>query len=254
MGRRALQAHPADFLMSRNGEDTMTGDIVLLSGGAAHGLVSALVPAFREETGVGIDGTFGAVGAMREMLRSGRPADLLILTRPIIDELVAEGRARAESVSELGTVRTAIAVRADDPDPDVSSVDGLRAALLAADEIHFPDPALATAGIHFAKVLDRLAIAAQVAYRQRIQPNGARAMAELAASTAARPIGCTQLTEILNTSGVRAVGALPEPFGLATAYVAAVCAGSPRERLARAFVDRMTDAAAAGHRLNAGFE
>ena len=30
---------------------------------------------------------------------------------------------------------------------------GLAAALLAADAIYFPDPALATAGIHFAKVM-----------------------------------------------------------------------------------------------------
>ena len=48
----------------------------------------------------------------------------------------------------------AIAVRAGDPAPPVGDAAELRAALLAADAIYFPDPKLATAGIHFAKVLD----------------------------------------------------------------------------------------------------
>ncbi|QYK40847.1 MAG: substrate-binding domain-containing protein [Paracoccaceae bacterium] len=232
----------------------MTQDIVLLSGGAAHGLVAALEPAFRADTGAGISGTFGAVGAMRDLLRSGTAADLLILTGPIIADLVREGRALADSVTDIGLVRTAVAVRAGDAAPDVSGADALRAALLAADEIYFPDPALATAGIHFAGVLDRLGIAGQMADRLRIHPNGARAMAALAASGAARPIGCTQITEILITPGVRAVGSLPDPFGLATTYVAAVCAGSPRAALARGFIAAMVADTAAGQRRRSGFE
>ena len=53
---------------------------------------------------------------------------------------------------------TAIAVRSGDASPPVGDADSLRAALLAADAIYFPDPKLATAGIHFAKVLDQLGI------------------------------------------------------------------------------------------------
>ena len=37
----------------------------ILSGGAAQGLVESLRPAFEAETGCAIEGTFGAVGAMR---------------------------------------------------------------------------------------------------------------------------------------------------------------------------------------------
>ena len=47
--------------------------LTLLSGGAAHGLVAALAPQFKAETGADIDGTFGAVGAMRDKLLAGAP-------------------------------------------------------------------------------------------------------------------------------------------------------------------------------------
>ncbi len=121
--------------------------------------------------------------------------------------------------------------------PPVGDADSLRAALLAADAIYFPDPKLATAGIHFAKVLDRLGIREAVADRLRPYPNGATAMREMA-SAQGRPIGCTQVTEILNTPGVTLVAPLPQEFELATIYTAAVAtrsaspdAGPPSRRL-----------------------
>jgi len=50
----------------------------VLSGGAAQGVVIALAAGFRAATGYEIDGTFGAVGAMKEKLLAGTPADVLI--------------------------------------------------------------------------------------------------------------------------------------------------------------------------------
>ena len=232
----------------------MDKTIILLSGGAADGLVTALAPGFKAETGVGVQGTFGAVGAMREKLRAGEAADLVILTRPIIDELAEAGMVAPDSVRDIGIVRTAIAVREGDPAPRVSTADALRAALRAADEIHFPDPALATAGIHFAKVLDRLGIADEKAHALRTYPNGATAMRALAASTAASPIGCTQVTEILITQGARLVANLPDELGLATTYTAAVVRDAANADNARSFVGRLTAADSAAQRRDAGFE
>jgi molybdate transport system substrate-binding protein len=135
----------------------------------------------------------------------------------------------------------------------VDSGAALRDALLAADEIYFPDPKQATAGIHFANVLKTLGIWDEVAERARTFPNGATAMRELAGSKGARPIGCTQVTEILNTSGVALVGPLPEGHELATVYTAAVCAKSSAPEVARALIALLTDDASAEHRRRAGF-
>jgi molybdate transport system substrate-binding protein len=226
----------------------------VLSGGAAQGLVTALAGEFRAATGYEIAGTFGAVGAMKEKLLGGAPADVLILTRALIDELAVAGQVAPGTAADLGRVRTGVAVRAGDPVPEVGSADGLRTALRGADRIFFPDPQRATAGIHFARVLEQLGIAAEVAARLSTHPNGATAMRELASAGGARPIGVTQITEILNTPGVALVGPLPREFELATVYAAAVCARAAAPEVAKRLVALLGAGAQRDLRARAGFE
>jgi molybdate transport system substrate-binding protein len=208
----------------------------ILSGGAAQGLVETLRPAFEARTGCRIEGTFGAVGAMKAHLLAGEPADLMILSRSLIDELAREGHVVAASVTDVAKAATAVAVRRGDPLPAIADKAGLRAALLAADAIHFPDPAQATAGIHFAKVMRELGISDAVAGRLRTAPNGATAMRALGASTARQPIGCTQETEIRATPGIVLVAPLPPGCELVTTYTAAVTTNAQRPAEAAAFV------------------
>jgi len=226
----------------------------VLSGGAAQGLVGALASQFKAETGCDIAGTFGAVGAMRDKLIGGAPADLLILTQALIAELTQSGHVVAGSAADIGVVRTAIAARAGDPAPPIGDAAELRSALLGADAIYFPDPKLATAGIHVAKVLDRLGIGRDVTMRLRPYPNGAAAMHALAATRSKQPIGCTQVTEILNTPGVTLVGPLPKEFELATVYTAGVCTRAIRSDQARQLVAFLSGEASRDARERAGFE
>jgi len=227
--------------------------LTILSGGAANGLVAALGGQFKAETGADIDGTFGAVGAMRDKLIGGAGADLLILTSALIAELTRAGDVVAGSAADLGTITTGVAVRSGDPSPEIGDADALRAALRAADGIYFPDPKLATAGIHFAKVLERLGVAGEVAARLRTFPNGQTAMAALAATQGGRPIGCTQITEILNTEGVTLVGDLPPAFALATVYTLGVCTKAQSPELARRFATMLTGEASRELRRRLGF-
>jgi molybdate transport system substrate-binding protein len=227
--------------------------LTILSGGAAHGLVSALAPQFSTQTGWEIDGNFGAVGAMRDKLLAGAPADLLILTQALIAELADRGLVVPGSAIDIGTVATAIAIRSGAPAPQVNDADGLRAALLAADAVYFPDPQLATAGIHFARVTERLGLAEQLAPRLKPFPNGASAMRELAASKSARPIGCTQVTEILNTPGVQLVAPLPSGYELETVYTAAVTSRAALPNEARVLAQLLANPSTRAARGRAGF-
>ena len=226
----------------------------LLSGGAAHGVVDALAPQFGVETGAEIVGTFGPVGAMKDRLLAGEPAELVILTKALIAELAALGHVLSDSCADLGRVRTGVAVKQGDPIPDVSSTPALRAALLAAKEIYFPDPVRATAGIHFAKVLDSLGLREALASRLRSHPSGAAAMRAMSRATASHLLGCTQITEIMVTPGVSLVGPLPAEFELATVYSAAVCTKAASAQLARRLVILLTSEATRALRAQLGFE
>ena len=225
----------------------------LLSGGAAHGLVASLSAQFKSMTGLDIDGEFSAVGAMAAKLEAGDAADLVVLTRAIIADLAGRGLVVSDTVADLGTVETSVAVRAGDPPVSTPDASSLRAALLAAEEIFVPDTKASTAGIHVAKVLDRLGIANEVAGRLKVYPNGATAMRQLAASGAARAVGCTQSTEIISTQGVRLCDPLPDGYELATVYTAAVTSRAGQADAAKRLIALLTAADSRALRAKAGF-
>ena len=226
----------------------------ILSAGAAQGLVASLAEDFRADMGARIDGTYSAVGAIRERVVAGERCDVVILTAPLISLLEDAGHVLPSSAAPLGRVGTGIAVRAGESLPRIADAAALRNTLVEATGLYFPDPERATAGIHFMKVLRELDIADEVAARFHTFPNGATTMRELAASAAPGLVGCTQITEIKYTPGVVLVGALPRDFALSTLYSAAVGAESREPDLAREFVRRLTAPATRALRENAGFD
>ena len=233
----------------------------LLCAGAAQGLVKALQERFTQSTGAAIEARFGAVGAMKEALLAGDACDVFIVTQTMVDALCAEGLLRSDTRSALGRVRTGVAVKRGDALPDVATPAALKAALLAADAIYFPDPVRATAGIHFAKVMQELGVHDELQPRFRTFPNGATAMREMAAGSDRRAIGCTQVTEINYTEGVQLVAPLPVEFELATVYSAAVtsrtmddAAQATQANLAAQFIALLTSDGAAPLRAAGGFE
>jgi molybdate transport system substrate-binding protein len=231
----------------------MARTLRILSGGAAQGLVSRLQPAFEKKHDCVIEGSFGAVGAMRDKLLGGAPCDLLILTQALIEELAAQARADAATVQPVGLVQTGVALKEKRAPVTIRSPEDLKALLQAAPAIYFPDPAKATAGIHFLKVLQALGLADD-AQRLKTYPNGATAMAALAQSAERDAVGCTQVTEILITPGVRLTGLLPPPHQLVTTYTAAVAAAAQEPELALALIDALTADSAAEVRGRCGFE
>ena len=226
----------------------------LLSAGAAQGLVKALQSGFEQSAGCELQARFGAVGAMKELLLSGEPCDLMILSDSLVDEQVAAGRLRGDRRAALGRVRTGVAVKSGQPHPDVSTPDALRAALSAAEAVYFPDPQRATAGIHFARVMAELGVDQALAARLRPFPNGATAMGEMARTGPAGALGCTQVTEILYTEGVDLVAVLPPRFELATTYTAAVAVDARQPELAAQLLSLLASPEQLALRRAGGFE
>lgn len=226
----------------------------ILSGGAAKGLVGQLEAQFLAQTNGSVSGTYGAVGLMKEQLLAGAPCDVLILTQALIDQLTASGYVVAGSAHALGLVKTGVAVKTGEPQPKVDTAVTLKATLLAATGIYFPDPVKATAGIHFMKVLQELGIDKELAPLLRVFPNGATAMGEMAKSDEVGLVGCTQVTEILYTSGVQLVDVLPKEFELATVYTAAVCTKAAQPQAAKALIKMLSSPEAAELRRMGGFE
>ena len=228
-------------------------DVYLLSGGAAAGLVNPLKAQFEANHACTLHGTFSAVGAMKEAVLQGTPCDVVILSQALVQGLIDSGHVKAGSLRALGVVKTGIAVKHGSTYPAIASRADLQAAFRAAEGIYFPDPKLATAGIHFFKVLQTLGLDVELADRFRTFSNGATAMKAMAQATG-QVIGCTQVTEIKYTEGVDLVGVLPQEFELATVYALGISSQAQQPALAQALSDALTDTSTESLRLAGGFE
>ena len=240
--------------MSAAGKASGQRSLKLLCAGAVKGLVAALESRFLAARGAAIEGRFGAVGAMREALLGGAACDVLVVTAAMLAVLRDQGVVAESPFAAIGEVRTGVAARSGEAVPRIDSAADLKAALVAAPALYVPDTVQSTAGKHVVAVLERLGIAAEIAPRLSVHPNGATAMRALAESGPPGALGCTQVTEILYTPGLALVGALPEPFGLSTVYAAGVGRDSAEPALAAAFIALLAGDDAATTRRAGGFE
>jgi molybdate transport system substrate-binding protein len=230
----------------------MTTTLKLMSGGAAQGLIEELRDDFERVHDCRIQGSFGAIGGMKDRLLAGEACDLFIVSDAMVRDMASQGHIDAGSITPLGNVHTGLATLEGAQFAPVTDEASLRTFLAGASAIHFPDPAKATAGIHFMKVLKALGL--DTAGTLRTHPNGNTAMKALAQAADPRAVGCTQVTEILFTPGVRLHGLLPAPHGLATVYTAGVCTNAAEPALARALAAALAAPDAAAARRACGFE
>jgi molybdate transport system substrate-binding protein len=225
----------------------------ILSAGAAQAVTERVIEAFERDTGARVVADFGAVGAMKAKFTGGEGADVIILTRAMIDELAQAGRVARDSTFDLGRVGTGVAVRKGATVPDVSDADALRRCIGAASRIVCPDPAIATAGKIVMSLLEKLAVSDAVRARLQFFPNGYAAMTWLAGTDDAA-VGITQVTEILPNAGVTYAGPLPDAFQMKATYTLAVAAETAERVLAKDFAGRYASPAARALLADAGYE
>ena len=101
-----------------------------------------------------------------------------------------------------------------------------------------------------AGLIDRLGIADDVKKKASLQPGGSGVAAAVANGSA--EVGITFISELLPNKGVKVVGPIPQPIGLAVAYVAAVSSASAEREAARALIAYLTSPAAHDHFKEAG--
>ena len=210
-------------------------ELNVLAAGAVEAVVREMVGTFEKESGHKLKITYAPVGALRDKIYAGEPADLTVVTPAIIEQLQARGLVRPVTRTDLGQVGGGIAVRKGNPRPAIGTPEELKQALLSAKEIHYADPKIATAGAYFLKVADRLGIGEEVRKKGRTAGSGKVSM-ELMAKSTAVAIGLTQISEILSVPEVELVGPYPGDLQLMTTYSGIVLERAPNPAAAEAFL------------------
>jgi molybdate transport system substrate-binding protein len=157
--------------------------------------LNQIAPNFEQATGDKLNIGYSLIADIRKRILDGETADVIILSRPVMDELDKQQKFASGSITNVAGTPVALAIRAGAPKPDISTVDALKRTLLAAKSIVYADPAKGGAsGVYFAHVVDRLGIADQLKSKTILVP-GAQA-AEVVAKGEAE-IGVAQTSEIV---------------------------------------------------------
>ena len=228
-------------------------ELNVLAAGAVEAVVRDMVGNFEKESGHTVKLTYAPVGALRDKIYAGEPADLTIVTPVIVEQLLARGLVRPGTRTDLGRVGGGIAVRKGAPRPAIGTPEELKRALLAAKEIYYADPKIATAGAYFLQVADRLGIGEEVRKKGRTAGGGKVSM-ELMARSTVEAIGLTQISEILSVPEVELVGPYPGDLQLMTTYTGIVLERTAQPAAAEAFLRFLTSSPVQARFKHQGYE
>src|SRR5882724_6304068 len=67
-------------------------DLKVISAGAVRGLIAEIIEDYSRKTGQKFDFTIGTTGQLRTVITAGQPADLIILSIPLMEELEKTGK------------------------------------------------------------------------------------------------------------------------------------------------------------------
>ena len=223
---------------------------VLISGGF-QGPYSQMLPSFEKMTGITVITKSGASQGsgpktIKAQLATGVTADVVILSREGLAELIAENKIVPNSDVDLAQAPLGLAVPAGNAKPDISSTKAFADALVKAKKIVGPG---STSGIYLSKQLfPKLGISEQISVQ--ITERGSQATAALAAREA--NIAVQPSSELVNISGIDYVGPLPNSIQLIQTFAAARVMNSSNSEAAKKLIEYLSSPNAAEPIKNGG--
>jgi molybdate transport system substrate-binding protein len=233
-------------------------DIKVMISAGFFKVYAELGPAFEKSTGHRLITTRGpSLGdspeAIPTRLARGEDADVVIMDGAGTDLLDQRGLTRAGSRMPLAESFIGMVVKAGQPKPDISTVEGLRKTLLDAKSIAYSD---SSSGTYLSTVgFGKLGVANEIAGKTRKvrgPPSGEPVAAVVARGEA--EIGFQQVAELIHVPGVDFVGTVPAEIQPPTFFVGALPKGSQQADAAVALLRFLSSTEAAAVITKAGLK
>ena len=225
---------------------------VMVSGAMAHAL-EEVSQDFAKKNGHTLDFVVGTTGVIQDKVRAGEKADVVEVTSAGMDALEKEKLIAPGTRVDLARANIGVAVRDGAPMPDISSVDALKARLIAAKSVAWIDPKVGgQAGQAIVNLLQKMGIADDVMKKSVYGETGGEAVEKMAAGQADMAISF--ISEIKPVKGAKVAGPIPAAVQNPSTYAGGVGVNSANPDIARALLKAMQDAEARHIMVEAGLD
>ena len=215
--------------------NTHAAEINVIAANALKEGYAELVSTFERSSGHKVVTTWAGTVNATKRVSDGEVYDLVIIASDNIDQLIKAGKLVAGSRANFAKTGVAVAVRSGLPKPDVSTADGVKAAVLAAESVAY---SAGPSGAYVGGLLKKLGIADQIASKIKQPSSGAEVAAILARGEV--DFGFAQVSEFLNVSGLVNLGPLPASIQNFTIYAAGIHSAASSPEAAKTFVKHLT--------------
>jgi len=206
-------------------------DLRILAPNAAKEPVLEAAASFERLSGHKVIASWSGTEAITKRIGDGEVVDVVINAAQNIDRLTTDGKLSPGSRTDFARSLIGVAVALSAPSMDVSSITGLKSALLSAKSIVISS---GTSGRYLSDLFIRLGVGEQVKPKVKQPPSGAQIGDFVAAGEA--ELGFQQVSELIHVKGIRYLGALPAEIQSYTVYSGALHAQAPQPEAARAFL------------------
>ncbi len=209
-------------------------EIRVLTAGAFKPIVLAITPEFEKQTGHKLIVDNDTAGALQRRILGGEAFDVAVVTPAVIRELADKGKIVAGTPVNLARTAVGVAVKDGAAQPDIKTVESFKAALLAAANVAYIDPAAGgSSGIYFSKLLETMGIADAVRAKAVLVPGGLVAQRLV---TGEADLAIHQISEILAVKGATLVGPLPREIQNYTTYAGGLGTGAAQAEAGKALI------------------
>lgn len=198
-------------------------DVKLVATTAMKTVFDELAPLFTQATGYQTTAKFGPSVQVEKRIADGETADMAILTTAGAADMVARGKVVPGSLTAVASSSLGVAVRRGARQPDISSVEAFKRALLAANSVALSKPVGAgLSGAHMAKVMAEFGIADAMAPKLKYGSGGITGLVGLIIERGEAELGVQQIAELKAVPGIDFVGPLPQGIQCVTPFTAAI--------------------------------
>jgi molybdate transport system substrate-binding protein len=180
-------------------------EIRVLCSNGLKAVMEDLAPQFERSSGHKVVVKFGLAAGLKKEIESGEPFDVAVLTPPLIDDLIKQGKIAADTRTVIARTGLGIMIRARARKPDVSNTDAFKRSLVGAQSIAFAKEG--ASGVAFAALIERLGIADTL--KPRLKPTATGEEVNGLVARGEAEYGVLPLSEILGIQGVELGGMFP---------------------------------------------